>query len=144
ATHNTITSSNRNGSVVGALGEVFVSSSDTSAIDAEIITASGGVGLAGIAVGVALTENTVANTVSSSIEDATATASTGDINVLADAAQAVKALSVNTALSISIGAAGAGSDSRSTINGVVEAFVARSTLTAGAGGRSDAARGGPA
>ncbi|HEY7759786.1 MAG TPA: hypothetical protein VIA64_10275 [Burkholderiales bacterium] len=132
-TTNTVEAFVKAGSTVEAAQGVSISATDTSSATAKVVSVSVGGGLVGVAIGVALTDNTINNTVSSFVDGSSVRAFDGDVSVLAGATQTITADAVAVAASLSIGGAGAGAHSKTTIGGTVDAHVTGAALSATGG-----------
>ena len=129
----TVTASIQSSADVKAYGDVQVSATDTASITAEIKTLSVAGGLISVAVGVSLSENTITENVSASIEDSTVTAASGDILVSADSAATVHTTNTVGAVALGLGGAGQSGKSKTTIEDVTLAFLDASTFEAANG-----------
>ncbi|MGH3371710.1 MAG: hypothetical protein ACRDPR_17090, partial [Nocardioidaceae bacterium] len=117
-------------SKVSATGAVKVAAKDTSTITSTVPSVAASGALIGAAAAVSLAENTIENTVRAEMAHADVTARSGGITVEADGTQTVTSESYAVAASVSIGGAGSGAKSETTIGGSVEALVSDSSLTA--------------
>ncbi len=124
------TASIEGSALVNSKTGVSLAASNTATMSATIDGNSLAGGLVGIAIGVAVTNNTVNDTVTASIVGSTVTAQSGDIAVNANANTNITSETFVSALSASIGAAGAGAKSNVLIDGIVDANVSGGTLTA--------------
>ena len=113
-----------------ASGAVSVSAGDTATLDAEVDTASISAGLVGLAVGDSQASNTISDTVAAFVNDASVTASGGNISVTASSTPTITTSTTVLSVSASIGGAGAGASSTTTINGTTEASLNGGTFTA--------------
>ena len=132
-TRSVIESSIQGNSTVNALTGVGIDAQDTSAINSELIGFGVSVGLTGIAVGIAKTENTIENQVSAFTDKSEVNTASNNILINALGGQRSTATTTAGAASVSLGAAGAGAVSNSTINGTVEAYANDSTLSSSNG-----------
>jgi Ca2+-binding RTX toxin-like protein len=120
---NSIISVVQNGATVTATDLIHISTMDNATITSDVGSGAFSLGLAGASVGISLTDNQVNNIVQSSIENATVTSTSGNIELDAQSTSTITAKSFTFAVSVSLGGAGVGSDTDSLVGGAVEAFI---------------------
>ncbi|MDB5385145.1 MAG: repeat-containing protein, partial [Planctomycetaceae bacterium] len=112
-------------------GNVSITASDTSSTDAEDLAISLSVGLASLAVGVSIANNTVGGSVTADTDKSTVTISgPGSILVRATAQPLIATSNTVGAISLIIGVAAAGGSSNATVSTTTQSYVSDSTLTA--------------
>ncbi len=127
----TVAASIQSSAGVSSAAGVSVTASDTSTISAEIAAASLAAGVNSLAVGVALVDNSIGNTVSAFTSGSTITAGgSGEIRVTASSTPTITSTSTVGAVSFGFGGAGAGGSSKTTITGTTQAYVDGGALTA--------------
>jgi len=115
---------------VSATGAVTVAAEDTATVSATIATISLAGGIVGISVAASVADNRIGDNVTAYIDLSSVTATGGDISVTSKATPTITTTSAVSALSASIGIAGAGAYAKTTITGTTQAYLNGATLTA--------------
>lgn len=117
------------GSQLSASQSVKVAATDVATVDAVVSSTAVQGGISGDAIGIALTDNTVNNTIAAFTDGGSVAARGGDVEISATATQTVHAKSVAVALAVSLGGAGVGATANSSIGGSVDAHASGTTLS---------------
>jgi hypothetical protein len=113
-------------------GAVSLDASETATIDSEVGSGALSVSVAGASIGVSQATNTVSSTLTSYVQNATLTSTSGTISVVAGTTDSVTTLSVATSVAIALGGAGAGGTASASVNPSVTAYVGQAaSLSAG-------------
>ena len=118
------------GSDVDAARQLNVKAVDASTIDSNVLAVAVGVASFNVAIGVSITDNQIGGTVAAFVTGSSASAGEGNLEISAVATQTIIANGVSVAGSISIGGAGAGSQSSASIDNTVRAYASAATLSA--------------
>ncbi|MFV2065642.1 MAG: hypothetical protein ACC645_01580, partial [Pirellulales bacterium] len=110
-------------------GAVQITANDTATIRSEVLSVSAAGGLVSLAFGLGLSDNLIEDVVSAFVETSDITAK-GNIDVTADSRPTIVTSNTVGAVSIGLGVSVAGGSSENTIEGVTEAFIGSSNLTA--------------
>ena len=123
------------GATVDATGSVVVQATDSASVTSNVGSGALSFGLIGASAGVSLLNDEIGDQVKAFIGDATVMSTTGDVDVFSTTTATINALGVATAVSISLGGAGAGVQTTATDNVVTQADLAKGAdVTANAGG----------
>ncbi|MEL7227341.1 MAG: hypothetical protein AAGL17_21555, partial [Cyanobacteria bacterium J06576_12] len=130
-TNSTIESAIVNSSTVSAATGISTLAKDTATVNATLTGVSAAISIVGLALGAAISENEIDNTVSAFAKNARLTAATGGIDIEAIADQSASAKTTVAAVSTTVSANGGFAET--TLKGTVEAYASQATLSANQG-----------